>query len=251
MESLPGSQEASGISPGEVMYIGQENAKINAAIMLNIIRNLGIEKKNRILYYNQSQGQNSFAKALLSLCSGIPEVELQQGWNLTQESYRHLDGVVTDIKNAEVSVVGTPNISTETIIEDVCGLDKEKLPALILINDLRFLSAQKKCRSKQKLYRYIAEKLHQLARDMRIPIILTGPIAENRTGVCEWPLNIGDMPAAHMEEYFDKILMIYPERIREGKRTLDVGVIKNPDGWHGCYQMAYLSDCNEIREVEL
>lgn len=238
-----------GLAPGEILYIGLVDEKISAAFSLNIVKNLGIDKHEKILVFNSGRGEYTYARGLISLCANVDEYDLLYGKELSDEDTERIEELIEKIKSAEVSVVNTPYISIESIYDEVLKLKGEDIPSLILVDNLRFLSTKKTFKNRSQEYRHISQKLWKLAKDTRIPIVVTGPLSKSRQTMKDyWPTSV-DMPAEKMLDSFDKILMVHRDETKNGVTTLNVSSIKNPNGWYGYRKILYRPDFNELKEI--
>lgn len=238
-----------GLAAGEIMYIGVIDERVNAAFSMNIVKNFGIDKQKKILVFNSGRGKYTYARGLISLCSGVDEYDLQYGKELSDEDTEHIEEIIEKIGKSDVSVVNTPYISVESIFDEVNRLSDDETPDLILVDNLRFVTTKKQCKNKSQEYRHIADKLWKLAKDSRVPIVVTGPLSKDRQKMRDfWPTAI-DMPADKMTDSFDKILMVHNGKPENNTRILNISSIKNPNGWYGYRGMQYIPQSYELKEL--
>lgn len=95
-------------------------------------------------------------------------------------------------------------------------------------------------------YRVVSNKLWKLAKDTRIPIVITGPLSKKRRSMKDyWPTAL-DMSAENMLDSFDKILMVHRD---ENAELLNISSIKNNDGDYGYRKIKHLPDTNRLEEI--
>ena len=238
-----------GLAPGEVLYIGVTDERISAAFGLNIVKNLGIDKREKLLVFNAGRGEYAYARGILSLSAEVDEYDLRDGIELTDDEIGRIEEQIEKIKASDISIVNTPYISVESISEEVLRLKEEEIPALIVIDNLRFLTTRKNCRNRDREYRHISEKLRKLAKDTLVPIVVMGPLSKKRQAMGGfWPTAI-DMPADKLLDYFDKILMVHRSETEGKEVCLNVSSIKNPNGWYGYKKLLYRANYNELKEI--
>ena len=235
-----------GLCPGEVMYIGHVDEKTNTAFSLNIVNGFGINNKKRLLIFNSGRGEYAYARKLISLKADVDEFNLKVCELLSLDEIERIENAITDIQNSDISVVNTPFISVESICDEIHKLDETNKPELILIDNLHFVTTQRKCKNKMQEYRVVSNKLWKLAKDTRIPIVITGPISKKRRSMKDyWPTAL-DMPAENMLDNFDKILMVHRD---ENTELLNISSIKNNDGDYGYRKIKHLPDTNRLEEI--
>lgn len=233
-----------GICPGEVMYIGNADEKTNTAFSLNIVNGFGINNKKRLLMFNSGKGEYAYARKLISLRADVDELDLKVCSCLSHDEIARVEKAVKDIQDSDVSVVNTPFISVESIYNEVHKLGEADKPDLILIDNLHFITTQRKCKSKNQEYRLVANKLWKLAKQTSIPIVITGPLSKKRRDMKDyWPTAM-DMPAPNMLDSFDKILMVHRD-----DEILNISLVKNRDGDYGYRKIKHLPDTNRLEEI--
>lgn len=235
-----------GICPGEVMYIGHVDEKTNTAFSLNITNGFGIDNKKRLLIFNCGKGEYTFARKLISLRADVDEFNLKVCEFLSLDEIERVENAIVDIQGSDVSVVNTPFISVESIYDEIHKLEKTNKPELILIDNLYFVTTQKKCKSKKEEYSVVSNKLWKLAKDTRIPIVITGPLSKERINMKDyWPTAL-DMPAENILNCFDKILMVHKD---ENNELLNISSIKNNDSDYGYRKIKHFPDTNKLEEI--
>ena len=238
-----------GISPGETLYIGHADEKSNMVFSLNLVSKFGIEAKKKILVFNSGRGEYAYARGLISLQAGIDEFKLRVGEQLLEEEIESIEKAVDDIRLSDISFVNTPSVYVETICDEVYQLKPEDKPELIFIDNLRFLTTYKKCKNKSKEYRFVSKKLWELAKDTKIPIVVTGPLSKNRRTMKDYWPTASDMPAENMLDNFDKILMIHPSTDKKDLNVFNITTVKNPDGCYGYRKIRYIPEFNKLEEI--
>ena len=235
-----------GLCPGEVMYIGNVDEKTNTTFSLNIVNGFGINNKKRLLIFNSGKGEYSYARKLISLRADVDEFNLKVCELLSPDEIERIENAITDIQSSDISVVNTLFISVESIYDEIHKLDETNKPELILIDNLRCITTRRKCKNKMQEYRVVSNKLWKLAKDTRIPIVITGPISKKRRSMKDyWPTAL-DMPAENMIDSFDKILMVHRD---ENAELLNISSIKNNDGDYGYRKIKHLPDTNRLEEI--
>jgi len=238
-----------GVCPGEVLYIGSTEEKSNLAIDLNIVQKLGIGEKAKILVFNSGRGQYAYARGIISLCTGVAESRLQISQSLSDEELEQIEETISDLHLSNVSIVSTPNICIESICEEIEKYPKTERPDLVLIDNLRFLTTRTKCKDRQQEYQMVTWKLWKLAKDVQIPVVLTGPLSKQRRKMVQYWPTARDMLTENMLENFDKIVAVHRSNKKDKENILNVTVIKNPDGTYGYREMEYDPDCNALTEM--
>jgi len=236
-----------GLCPGEVLYIGSTEEKYNFAVGLNILHSVGIKGNTKVLFFNSGKGQYAYARGLISLCAGIEESRLQNAQILSDEELEQVEESLGTLQLSNISVVSIPNICVEDICDEIKKLQEEDHPDFVLIDNLSFLTAQEQCANRREESRRITEKLWSLAKDIRIPIVLTGPLSKRRRKMEEYRPTATDLPTEEILKFMDKIVTIH--RIGEYEDALCITVIKNPDGTYGYRKIEYDPDSNKLTEL--
>lgn len=235
-----------GICHGEVMYIGHVDEKTNTAFSLNIANEFGINNKKKLLIFNSGKGEYAYARGLISLRAGVDEFNLKACELLMPDEIERVENAIADIQDSDISVVNTPFISVESICDEIYKLDETNKPELILIDNLCFITTQRKCKNKSQEYRVVANKLWKLAKNIGIPIVITGPLSKGRRNMKDYRPTALDMPAENMLDSFDKILMVHRD---ENADLLNISLIKNNDGDYGYRKIKLFSDTNRLEEI--
>lgn len=236
-----------GLYPGEVLYIGSTEENLNFAIGLNIIEKLGTHDGAKIVVFNSGRGQYAYARGLISLCSNVEESRLQNSQSLSEDELDQVEEAVSALQFSNISIISTPNIYAEDICEEIKKAQDTDRPDFVLIDNLSFLTTQMQCVDHQEEHRKIAEKLWSLAKDTRIPIVLTGPLSKGRRKMNDYRPSSADLPTEGMLKFFDKIVMVHSCRNRQD--VINITTIKNPDGTYGYRAIKYDPDCNKLTEI--
>lgn len=236
-----------GLCPGELLYIGSTEEKYNFAVGLNILYAMGIKGNTKVLVFNSGRGQYAYARGLISLCAGIEESRLQNAQILSDEELEQVEESLGTLQLSNISVVSIPNICVEDICDEIKKLQEEDHPDFVLIDNLSFLTAQEQCANRREESRRITEKIWSLAKDIRIPIVLTGPLSKRRRKMEEYRPTATDLPTEGILKFMDKIVTIH--RIGEYEDALCITVIKNPDGTYGYRKIEYDPDSNKLTEL--
>lgn len=236
-----------GLCPGELLYIGSTEEKYNFAVGLNILHTAGIKGNTKVLVFNSGRGQYAYARGLISLCTGVEESKLQNAQSLSDEELEIMEESLGTLQLSNISVVSTPNICVEDICDEIKKLQEENHPDFVLIDNLSFLTTREQCANRREGSRRITEKLWSLAKDIRIPIVLTGPFSKRRRKMEEYRPTATDLPTEGMLKFTDKIVTIH--RIGEYEDALCITVIKNPDGTYGYRKIEYDPDSNKLTEL--
>lgn len=235
-----------GLCPGELLYIGSTEEKYNFAVGLNILYAMGIKGNTKVLVFNSGRGPYSYARGLISLCASTEESRLQNAQVLSVEELEHVEESLGTLQLSNISVVSTPNICVEDICDEIKKLQEEDHPDFVLIDNLSFLTTREQCANRREESRRIAEKLWSFAKDIRIPIVLTGPLSKRRN-MEDYRPTAADLPTEGMLKFLDKVVTIHG--IGEYKGTLCITAIKNPDGTYGYRKIEYDPDCNKLAEI--
>ncbi len=236
-----------GLCPGEVLYIGSTEEKYNFAVGLNILHTAGIKGNTKVLVFNSGRGQYAYARGLISLCAGTEESRLQNAQVLSVEELEHVEESLGTLQLSNISVVSTPNICVEDICDEIKKLQEEDHPDFVLIDNLSFLTTREQCANRREESRRITEKLWSLAKDIRIPIVLTGPLSKRRRNMEDYRPTAADLPMEGMLKFLDKVVTIHG--IGEYKGTLCITAIKNQDGTYGYRKIEYNPDSNKLTEL--
>lgn len=113
-----------GLHPGELLYVGSAEERYNFAVGLNIIHAAGMEGNKKVLVFNAGRGQYSYARSLISLCTGIEESSLQNAQSLTGEELEQVETVFAALQLSNISIISTPNISVEENCNSAVPLGK-------------------------------------------------------------------------------------------------------------------------------
>lgn len=236
-----------GLCPGEVLYIGSTEEKYNFAVGLNILHSVGIKGNTKVLVFNSGRGQYAYARGLISLCSNVEESKLQNSQSLSAEELEQVEEAVSELQRSDVAIISTPNIYVEDICEEIKKAQDTDRPDFVLIDNLSFLTMQVQCVDRQEEHRKIAEKLWSLAKDTRIPIVLTGPLSKGRRKMNDYRPSAADLPVEGILKFFDKIVTVHSGRERQD--VINITTIKNPDGTYGYRKIEYDPNCNKLTEI--
>ena len=238
-----------GLFNGEILYLGNETENGNFAFCLNIIKRLAVDNDKKVLVFNCGRGEYEYARGLLSLCAEVDVAKLKNPEWLSDEELQQMEEVAEKIQSADLSIVNIPNLCVERLCDEVKKTQDRARPDILLVDNLRYLTATDTCDDRYAEYRVIAKKLWQLAKESGIPIVLTGPLSKNRRMMDDYWTTACDMPANDMLDSFDKIIMIHPCRESLKKDVLNVTVIKNPEGPYGYRQIEYHPWCYNLTEI--
>ena len=118
---------------------------------------------------------------------------------------------------------------------------------MVLIDNLSFLTARQQYADCREERLNITEKIWKLAKDSRIPIVLTGPIFKTRKITEGYCPTAADLPVEDMQKFLDKVVTVHRKSQRQD--MLNITVIKNPDGTYGYRKIEYDPNCNKLIEI--
>ena len=126
-----------------MLYIGNTEENCSNAFGLNIVKNFAIEKNKKLQIFNCGRGEYSYARGILSSCSGIDECELLIGENLSEDELDIIEECVEKIQKSNISINSSPNIAVEDICDNITILEPKEYPELILVDNLCFVTTRK------------------------------------------------------------------------------------------------------------
>ena len=235
-----------GVAPGDVLYIGSTEEDYNFAVGLNILHAAGISS-NKVLVFNSGRGQYSYARGLITLCTGIEERKLQNAQLLSKDDLMAVEETVNTLQMSNISIVSTPNAFVEDVYEELKKLKEADYPVFILIDNLSFLTTKELCSDREDEQRKIAKMLWTLAKDTRIPIVLTGPLSKKRRKMKDYRPSAADLPSAGIINFLDKIVTIHKQD--DKCDNINITAIKNPDGTYGYRKIKYDPVCKKLTEL--
>lgn len=235
----------------------------STSLVLNIISNL-IDANKSILILSLDLTSENIIKKLLSLKSLVKLTKFYES-SLSKTEIEKIKNITNEIKNKELFVDETPDITTKQIELLIIKLGQTKKLDLIVIDNLDLMKIEKNndfsLNKTQREFEVecILRELKRISKNYNIPILLnTHLIKESDSkNILKTP-RLSDTVSC-IEHYSDVMLFLYRPELygynedEEGNsllNILEVIIARNKFGNTGQFKMKFEKDCLKLAEFK-
>lgn len=247
------------LDEGKLIILASSSKMGNSILGLNIATHIALKEKLPILYFNLEQSKEEILKMIISAESMVKKNKLEHG-KADDEDWKRLKEGLKVLRESEIIINDTPEISVDEICSRSRKLVKEKGVKFILIDYIQLISCNTdENLSKEEALSKISIRLKCLARELDIPILVLSELPNEVEERENHRPQLNDLRGSgSLEQDADIVLLLYRDEYynteTEYKNIAEISVVKNRNVKTGAIELLALFDycrfANIYKEVK-
>ncbi len=240
-----------GLNRSDLVIVGARPAMGKTSFALNIVRNVAVYGKRKVLFFSLEMSKEQLAQRVLSTEARVQSTKFRTG-NLDPEEWQHIAEASVFLSDVDLYFDDTANI---TVPEMKARVRQLKDVDCVVIDYLQLMKSSKKTDNRVQEVSDITRDLKMMAKDLNIPVVTCAQLArrtETDKGRSKKPQMSDLRESGSIEQDADIILMLYredyykdssdapPEDIRVDEAELIIA--KNRHGPTGSVPLAWNPD---------
>ena len=228
-----------GLRPGEMILLAARPSVGKTTLMLNIHRNLSVERKIPTAIFTLEMSSETLAMKLLALEGGVDFSKLTSG-HLGRKDLEALAKAVSKLKDAPLYLDDTPNIPINELRAKARRVVHEKGVRLISVDYIQIVRGPR-VENRQQAITYLSQSLKALARELEIPLLVISQLNRNPERE-DRPPRLSDLrESGALEQDADVVMFLHPvTSSTEDTQLVEVLVRKNRNGPQGRRRLVFI-----------
>lgn len=218
-----------GFFPSEVTIIGSRPSVGKTSFMLNVIKNICINKTAKPLLFSIEMSELSIKQRLFSMISGISIFDIRKGLVKDEKSLLETEQIISDL-----IIDDTPNLRIDTLVSKAMEYVQKDGCNIIFIDYLGLISSFKENAPVYEQIYTITKLLKTLAKQLNIPVVCTCQLAKSID--TDEPTLQQLRGSSSVEEDSDVIILIH--RVNNSSES-SLTVAKNRNGDLGKLEVTF------------
>ena len=216
--------------------------------MLNIHRNLSVERGVPTAIFTLEMSSETLAMKLLALEAGVDFSKLVSG-HLSRKDLQELAKAVGKLKDAPLYLDDTPNIPISELRAKARRVVYEKGIKLISVDYIQIVRGPR-AENRQQTITYLSQSLKALARELEIPLVVISQLNRNPERE-DRPPRLSDLrESGALEQDADVVMFLHPaEQTSQDTQLVEVLVRKNRNGPQGHRRLLFLKAKGKFESV--
>lgn len=242
----------SGLNPGDLYLIAARTSVGKSALALRIVESF-CKRDEKVVYFSLEMSKEDLFERLYSMHTRIPFSSIRNR-DLSAVQQVQIEHAKSILKHWDLQIDEKPGVTPQYVRNRSRVYSRRRAIDLIVVDHLHIMEASSKTNEEVKDLGKITIDLHNLARDLRVPVLALcqlnrGP--ENRPDPVPTLRDIRGSGA--IEENADTILGVHRPDYRKMRDTnyalpaieeAELHVLKNRNGpTGGMVKVAYMSNC--------
>jgi len=227
IDSLMGIME-----PGQTVYLAARPSVGKSALALAIIDNVLRATDKTVILYSLEMTGEAIMRRRLSTRSGVYLTRLRHG-NVEESQWPDIIEAANYLGQSQPIIVDNPQFKQ---VERLAGysraIARDKPIGLIVVDHIQKMSSANRAQSRHHELSYVSERLCDLAKDLRCPVLVLCQLRRPPTEAKEKRPRLEDMKeSGDLEANADIVLGLYRED--KSSELMEVQCLKNRDGAAG------------------
>jgi Replicative DNA helicase len=224
------------------------------AFALDILNNMALKYKHKILIFSYDMSKEHMAKRLLSLEASVPFFKVRTG-NIDDEMMNRLSEGAKYLGESNILIDDEPYKSLEELNSKCRKYITENDIDIIFIDHLQLMTGNDEITSRQQEMSYISRLLKSIAREYEIPVVLLSQLprrSEKRENKRPMLKDMREFGAVEQEA--DVVLFIYRSHyyhMNSDEGIAEIIIAKNRNGPIGTVKLMWLPEYLRFRDISL
>lgn len=247
-----------GLNRSDLIIVGARPGMGKTSFALNIARNVAVQQKKTVAFFNLEMSREQMVNRLLSSEAKVPSKKLRTG-NLTADEWQRMAVASSILCQVPIYLDDTASI---TVPEMKARLRRLKGGAdLVVIDYLQLMHAARRTENRVQEVSEITRSLKIMAKEMNVPVMVCAQLARGTEKQANHRPMLADLrESGSIEQDADQVLFLYrddyyknekgdPAAVQSG--TSEVIVAKNRHGELDTVKLAWAGEFTQFSGLEL
>ena len=246
-----------GLNRSDLIIVGARPGMGKTSFALNIARNVAIQQKRTVIFFNLEMSCEQMVNRMLSQEAHVSGKKLRTG-ELEDEEWERLGKAAGTLCQAPIYLDDTASI---TVPEMMSRVRRIKDVGLIIIDYLQLMHSAKRTDNRVQEVSEITRSLKIMAKELNVPVIVCAQLARTTEKQSNHRPALADLrESGSIEQDADQVLFLYrddyyknekddPSKVENG--TSEVIVAKNRHGETGTVKLAWSGEFTQFTSLDL
>lgn len=246
-----------GLNRSDLIIVGARPGMGKTSFALNIARNVALQQKRTVIFFNLEMSCEQMVNRLLSSEARVSGKKLRTG-ELTDDEWTRIAQAGATLCQAPIFLDDTASITVPEMMSRVRRIEN---PGLVVIDYLQLMHAAKKTDNRVQEVSEITRSLKIMAKELQIPVMVCAQLARTTEKQSNHRPALADLrESGSIEQDADQVLFLYreeyyknekdePDKVQTG--TSEVIVAKNRHGELGTVNLAWSGEFTTFTGLDL
>ncbi len=234
-----------GLNRSDMIIVGARPGMGKTSFALNIARNVALQQKRTVVFFNLEMSCEQMVNRLLSSEARVSGKKLRTG-ELTPDEWTRIGQAAATLCQAPMYLDDTASITVPEMMSRVRRLDDV---GLIIIDYLQLMHSGKKTENRVNEVSEITRSLKIMAKELNVPVMVCAQLARTTEKQANHRPALADLrESGSIEQDADQVLFLFREEYYKNEKddpnaveagTSEVIVAKNRHGELGTVKLAW------------
>jgi len=197
----------SGLNRSDLIIVGARPGMGKTSFALNIARNVAVQQKRTVAFFNLEMSCEQMVNRLLSSEARVPSEKLRTG-NLTADEWGRISAASSSLCQAPIYLDDTASI---TVPEMKARLRRVPNLGFVVIDYLQLMHSAKRTENRVQEVSEITRSLKIMAKEMNVPIMVAAQLSRGteKQGGNHRPALADLRESGSIEQDADQVLFLY------------------------------------------
>ena len=243
-----------GLNRSDLIIVGARPGMGKTSFLLNIARNVAVQQKRTVAFFNLEMSREQMVNRLLSSEALVPSKNLRTG-TLSAEDWNRLAGASEVLCEAPIYLDDTASI---TVPEMKARLRRMKGVDVVMIDYLQLMHSPKRSDNRVQEVSEVTRSLKIMAKELDIPVVVAAQLSrspEKQSGSSRRPALSDLRESGSIEQDADQVLFIYRDDYYKNQQedptavspnSSEIIVAKNRHGELGTVPLAWQGEFTQF-----
>ncbi|MBQ1950485.1 MAG: replicative DNA helicase [Clostridia bacterium] len=251
-------QVTSGLNRSDLIIVGARPGMGKTSFALNIARNVAVQQKRTVAFFNLEMSREQMVNRLLSSEAGVESTKLRTG-NLSKDEWSRISTAASSLSQAPIYLDDTASITVPEMKARLMRLDDL---GFVVVDYLQLMHGAKRTENRVQEVSEITRSLKIMAKELNVPVMVAAQLSRSteKQGANHRPALSDLRESGSIEQDADQVLFLYrPDYYRNENQdpttapsadTAEVIVAKNRHGELKTVPLAWSGEFTRFTSVD-
>lgn len=246
-----------GLNRSDLIIVGARPGMGKTSFALNIARNVAVQQKRTVAFFNLEMSREQMVNRLLSSEAKVSSKKLRTG-NLTSDEWSRMAAASSILCQVPIYLDDTASI---TVPEMKARLRRLKDLGFVVIDYLQLMHSARRTDNRVQEVSEITRSLKIMAKELNVPVMVCAQLARGTEKQANHRPMLADLrESGSIEQDADQVLFLYREEYYRNEKddpssvqtgTSEVIVAKNRHGELDTVKLAWAGEFTQFSSLEL
>ncbi len=245
-----------GLNRSDLIIVGARPGMGKTSFALNIARNVALQQKRTVIFFNLEMSCEQMVNRLLSSEAHVSGKKLRTG-ELSPDEWTRIGQAGATLCQAPMYLDDTASITVPEMMSRVRRIEN---PGLVIIDYLQLMHSAKKTDNRVQEVSEITRSLKIMAKELNVPVIVCAQLARTTEKQANHRPALADLrESGSIEQDADQVLFLYRDEYYKNEKsdpnevevgTSEVIVAKNRHGELGTVKLAWRGEFTQFTGLD-